>query len=91
MIGSDRIRTEALDSCFDAFSSREPESTSLENALEHDPEKWIPVFGKDHALTNKDMSFPVTRQKLKPTPPAARWCEVPPLFTVQGLVAAWVR
>src|SRR6185437_11873344 len=31
--GSDRIRTEALDSCFDAFSSREPVSTSLENAL----------------------------------------------------------
>src|SRR5262249_13455103 len=21
--------------------------------LEHDPEKWIPVFGKDHAPTNK--------------------------------------
>jgi hypothetical protein len=31
--GSDRIKTEALDSCFDAFSSREPASTSLENAL----------------------------------------------------------
>jgi uncharacterized protein YaiI (UPF0178 family) len=30
--GSDSIRTEALDSCFDAFSSREPVSTSLENA-----------------------------------------------------------
>src|ERR1700730_9246817 len=33
MIGSDGIRTEALVFCFDAFSSREPESTSLENAL----------------------------------------------------------
>jgi len=33
LFGSDRIRTEGLDSCFDAFSSREPESTSLENAL----------------------------------------------------------
>jgi hypothetical protein len=33
MIGSDWIRTEALDSRFDAFSSREPVSTSLENAL----------------------------------------------------------
>jgi len=32
MIGSDYIRTEALDSSFDAFSSREP--ASLENALE---------------------------------------------------------
>src|ERR1700722_16383315 len=33
LFGSDRIRTEGLDSCFDAFSSREPVSTSLENAL----------------------------------------------------------
>jgi hypothetical protein len=32
--GSDSIRTEALDSCFDAFSSREAASTSLENAIE---------------------------------------------------------
>jgi short-subunit dehydrogenase len=31
--GPDWIRTEALYSCFDAFSSREPVSTSLENAL----------------------------------------------------------
>jgi hypothetical protein len=22
-------------------------------AIKHDPEKWIPVFGKDHALGNK--------------------------------------
>ena len=34
MIGSDWIRTEALDFCFDAFSSREPISTSLENAID---------------------------------------------------------
>src|SRR6478736_2078 len=34
MIGSDWIRTEALDSFFDAFSSREPVSTSLENAID---------------------------------------------------------
>jgi hypothetical protein len=33
MIGSDWIRTEALDSPFDAFSFREPVTTSLENAL----------------------------------------------------------
>src|SRR6201994_2169198 len=33
IFGSDWIRTDALDSCFDAFSSREPVSTSLENAL----------------------------------------------------------
>jgi hypothetical protein len=31
-----------------------PEAPSVEgmsraDALEHDPEKWIPVFGKDHA------------------------------------------
>jgi hypothetical protein len=36
MIGSDCIRTEAPACCFDAFSSREPSSTSLENAREHD-------------------------------------------------------
>src|SRR5215467_10644537 len=30
---SDRIRTEAPDACFGAFSSREPAPTSLENAL----------------------------------------------------------
>jgi len=33
IVGSDRIRTEVLDFCFDAFSSREPVSTSLESAL----------------------------------------------------------
>ena len=33
LIGSDRIRTEGLDSCLDAFFSREPVSTSLENAI----------------------------------------------------------
>ena len=37
MMGSDSIRTEALDSCFDALSSREPASTSLENAIVHLP------------------------------------------------------
>jgi hypothetical protein len=25
----------------------------LHNALEHDPEKWIPVFRKDHAQTKR--------------------------------------
>src|ERR1700733_5651303 len=40
MIGSDRIRTDhALDSCFDAFSSREPVSTSLENAMDNKRKK----------------------------------------------------
>jgi hypothetical protein len=29
----------------------EPATTSPEYALKHDPEKWIPVFGKDHAQT----------------------------------------
>ena len=37
LIGSHGIRTEALDCCFDAFSSREPVSTSLENAIECGP------------------------------------------------------
>jgi hypothetical protein len=26
-----------------------PVSENHRNALKHDPEKWIPVFGKDHA------------------------------------------
>src|SRR5713101_6932914 len=36
-------------------------------ALEHDPEKWIPVFGKDHALrrminqTANQIATPITR------------------------------
>jgi hypothetical protein len=32
-LGSDEIRTEALYCLFEAFSSREPASTSLENAM----------------------------------------------------------
>src|SRR5439155_4593589 len=31
-------------------------------ALEHDPEKWEPVFGKDHAQTKKFMTFSVAVQ-----------------------------
>jgi hypothetical protein len=26
-------------------------ASAAQPALEHDPEKWIPVFGKDHAPT----------------------------------------
>jgi hypothetical protein len=26
-----------------------PRMTEWERVLEHDPEKWTPVFGKDHA------------------------------------------
>jgi hypothetical protein len=44
MTGSDKIRTEAPDSCFDAFSSREPEATSLENALKTKPAGEPPAF-----------------------------------------------
>jgi hypothetical protein len=33
LFGSDKIRTGLLAFCFDAFSSRGPLSTSLENAL----------------------------------------------------------
>jgi hypothetical protein len=25
----------------------------VSDALQHDPEKWVPVFGKDHAPTTK--------------------------------------
>ncbi len=38
-VSSDRENSLAI--CFDAFSSREPASTSLENALAHRPEKWL--------------------------------------------------
>jgi hypothetical protein len=27
-------------------------------AVEHDPEKWIPVFGKDHAQIKKEVDYP---------------------------------
>jgi hypothetical protein len=37
----------------------EPVSTSPENALAHDPEKWEPVFGKDHAQCKKRTSIAV--------------------------------
>jgi hypothetical protein len=36
------------------FSGRRDRLAALpENALEHDPEKWVPVFGKDHAQTTR--------------------------------------
>jgi len=38
---------------FTTFRCREPGFNFRRGALaaEHDPEKWIPVFGKDHAPT----------------------------------------
>src|ERR1700722_2451950 len=46
LFSSDRIRTEGLDSCFDAFSSREPVSTSLENAIAdaHSLRRFVPKY-----------------------------------------------
>ena len=32
-----------------AFQSETQHSPTDEQVLEHDPEKWSPVFGKDHA------------------------------------------
>jgi hypothetical protein len=33
------------------------------SAQEHDPEKWMPVFGKDHAPT-KDQSVMMVQRKV---------------------------
>jgi hypothetical protein len=30
--------------------------------LEHDPEKWVPVFGKDHAPTKQQSGMMVRRK-----------------------------
>jgi hypothetical protein len=30
--------------------------------LEHDPEKWIPVFRKDHAQTKSQSGMPIRRK-----------------------------
>src|ERR1700760_2231737 len=51
IFGSDSIRTEALDSCFDAFSSRKPVSTSLENAL---MQPQLSRFPAQHRLFTRD-------------------------------------
>jgi hypothetical protein len=31
------------------LTERRSQNLIYEHSLEHDPEKWIPVFGKDHA------------------------------------------
>jgi hypothetical protein len=33
--------------------------------LEHDPEKWEPVFGKDHAQTKKLESDPIQLKRIR--------------------------
>jgi hypothetical protein len=35
-------------------------------SLEHDPEKWTPVFGKDHASAKKAKSGMTVRRKVVP-------------------------
>jgi hypothetical protein len=30
--------------------------------LKHDPEKWIPVFGKDHAQTTSESGMTIRRK-----------------------------
>jgi hypothetical protein len=37
-------------------------STETEHALRHDPEKWIPVFGKDHAQTRSWSAMTIRRK-----------------------------
>jgi hypothetical protein len=37
-----------------------PLDAEMRVTLEHDPEKWKPVFGKDHAQTNMPDHDPIT-------------------------------
>src|ERR1700723_3862293 len=53
-------RNGALDSCFDAFSSREPVSTSLENALELDATRQGAVHDE---VRSRDEAGGTARQK----------------------------
>jgi hypothetical protein len=34
-------------------------------ALEHDPEKWAPVFGKDHALPKGESKMTIRRKIIR--------------------------
>src|SRR6185437_2711136 len=56
-VGSDRIKTEALGSCFDAFSSREPVSTSLENALVRRSRQIFPTGKCAHWMKSPHFSI----------------------------------
>src|SRR5690242_4913925 len=64
-------RNGALDSCFDACSSREPASTSLENALDLargpprnlDPPVVDPVLPRQHASWTHRLDGEVARQR----------------------------
>jgi hypothetical protein len=57
--GSDLIRTEALDFCSDAFPSREPASTSLENAM-------VKTGSDGGALTAPGATVGVKRRDVRP-------------------------
>jgi hypothetical protein len=43
--------------------SRFSEKIMLESKTEHDPEKWIPVFGKDHARIKDEQKFDSAAQR----------------------------
>jgi hypothetical protein len=60
--GSDSIRTEAPDSCFDALSSREPVSTSLENAL-------VAAHPAIETNTNNSLSDFLANPRIRSIPP----------------------
>jgi hypothetical protein len=55
---SDQIGTEALNSCFDAFSSREPASTSLENALIDNNDVWVAAAPRSAATMPRPDIWP---------------------------------
>src|SRR5438067_2956098 len=61
------IRTEALDFCFDAFSSREPVPTSLENAISRSQSGSA---CKEDRLSTEDSQGEGNRFRKSPTGPA---------------------
>ncbi|RTL93416.1 MAG: hypothetical protein EKK31_32240 [Hyphomicrobiales bacterium] len=41
--------------------ARNPDALSRRQALERDPERWEPVFGKDHAPTKSSIRMTIQR------------------------------
>jgi hypothetical protein len=49
-------------SCSDNKLERDDDSKKSHPAPEHDPEKWVPVFGKDHAPTTSWSGMTIRRK-----------------------------
>jgi hypothetical protein len=48
---------------FDFFQNA-PRRVASPKGLEHDPEKWEPVFGKDHAQTKSQTMIPIQLDRI---------------------------